>query len=83
MDTKYEVHHIISVVTDNMMRSSSYEPDNNEELYECMTEECASILTEGFLDGKYNPMEYNTIRNALAKILWEIFVQYIQKENNE
>ena len=81
LDAKYEARHIISTVTDNMIRSTNYEPANNDELYECMTEECANILTEDFLDGKYTPMEYNAIRNELAKVLWNIFEPHIQREH--
>jgi hypothetical protein len=77
----FKAHNIIVRATDDMMRSVSPEPANNEELYEYMTEMCSAVLTEDFLDGTYTPMEYNAIRNELAKVLWNIFEPHIQKEH--
>lgn len=83
MDVKQEARNIIIEFTDNIIRSAHYDADNNEELYEFMTEGCAGILTDNFMNGKCSPMEYNAIRNELAKILWDLFEPYISKEHND
>lgn len=77
-----ETRNIIVRATDDMMRSVSPEPANNEELYEDMTEICSAVLVDDFLDGKYTPMEYNAIRNGIAKVLWDLFEKHIQAEDN-
>lgn len=81
MDAIFEARKIITQVTDDLMRSTSYEADSHEELYELMTGECSRILTEGFLDSKYAPMEYNTIRNELGKVLWNLFEKHIETDD--
>lgn len=81
IDALFHARYFIAQATDDMMRSTSYEPDNNEELYEFMTEMCSNILTKDFIDGKYTPMEYNAIRNELGKLLWKLFEKHIQKEH--
>ena len=83
VDIKHEVRDILIKLTDDMMRSVSYEADNNEELYEYMTEGCAAVLVERFMDGEYSPMTYNTLRNELANVLWNIFKPHINNEHNE
>lgn len=77
---KYEVRKIITEHTNAMIQSTHYIPDNHQELYETMVEGCAFILTEGLLDGTYTPMEYNAIRNELAKVLWNMFEKHITSE---
>lgn len=42
---------------------------NTEQLFEETYNECARILAQRFLDGKYNIKEYYLVRNALSKLL--------------
>lgn len=81
MDALFHARYIIAQATDNMMRSTSYEPESNEQLYEFMTEMCSNILANDFVDGKYDPMEYNAIRNELGKVLWNLFEKHIQDDD--
>ena len=73
MDINYEARSIIHQHTNAFMSAANYEPESEVELLECMLSECAFILTEDFIKGKYKPMEYNAIRNEIAKILNGIF----------
>lgn len=76
-DINFEARMIIADHTEGMMScTSSYEPESHMEFWEYMLSECAFILSEKFLDGNYTPMEYNAIRNELAKIINAIFNPY-------
>ena len=81
LDAMLTAHKIIAQATDDAMRSTDYEPSNNEMLYEFMTEMCSNILANDFITGKYTPMEYNAIRNQLAKLLWTLFEKHIEADN--
>lgn len=54
--------------------------DSNREMMDDMYEECAFILTEYLLEGKYTPMEYNAIRNELGEMIWKIFEPHVKAE---
>ena len=69
----FEARAIIQHHTCSVMNCGNYNPMNEDELYDFMLEECAYILTENFLDGRFTPMEYNAIRNELAQIIFELF----------
>lgn len=69
-----EARSIIQRHTEAVMHCAHCEFDNERELFEFMMGECAFILTQDFLEGKYTPMEYNAIRNELAKLLNGIFM---------
>ena len=73
IDINYAARNIIHQHTKAFMSAANYEPESNEELWDCMLSECSFILTEDFIEGKYTPMEYNAIRNEVAKILNGIF----------
>lgn len=77
MEDKLNIHQearrIIKDHTEGFMNGTQYKPDDEDELWETMLSECAFILTEDFLDGKYTPMQYNDIRNEVAEILTNIF----------
>lgn len=73
LDINQEAKRIIRDHTEGFMNATQYKPDDEDELWETMLSECASILTEDFLDGKYTPMQYNDIRNEVAEILLKIF----------
>lgn len=77
MNYSYEARKIIHEHTVAMISSSEYNPESNEKLLEFMTDECAFILSEHFMDGEYNPMEYNAIRNELARLLWSLFEKHL------
>ena len=72
-DINWEARKIISEHTEGVMSAAHYEPESEDELWQFMLQECAFILTEDFLKGKYTPMEYNAIRNEVAKLLNGIF----------
>ena len=46
------------------------------DMWEFTLSECAFILTEKMLEGKYNPMEFNSIRNELSKLINDLFIPY-------
>ena len=73
MDYAWEASKIIMAHTEAMISGVNYEPDNAEELYDYMVEECAYILTTKLLSKEYTPMQYNAIRNELGDQLWDIF----------
>ena len=73
IDINWEARKIIMAHTEGVMNCGCYEPKSNDELCQFMLHECAYILTEEFLEGKYTPMQYNAIRNEVAKILNGIF----------
>lgn len=52
-----------------MQGCNNYIPNDDDELYETMVEECSYILTKKLLDKEFLPVEYNFIRNELATIL--------------
>lgn len=72
-DINWEARKIIARHTEGVMSCGSPEFESNMELWEFMLSECAFILTEDFLQGKFTPMEYNAIRNEIANILNAIF----------
>ena len=77
-----EARSIIHQVTTSMMKSVDFNPDNHDDLYDCMVEECAFILSERFLDGVYTPLQYNRLRNTIAKMLWNIFEHFFHNDRN-
>lgn len=79
-DPKVFARSIISQHTEDMMHSSRYAPESNEDLYEYMVYECADILVEDLLDGEISPMEYNAIRNEIAEMLWNTFKSHVEAE---
>ena len=85
MNNKYfnphdEAINIITTHTLGFIQSTEYIPESHNELYETMATECAHILVEDWLDGKYSPMEYNAVRNELASILWGQFEDTVATE---
>lgn len=73
LDYAWEASNIIMKHTEAFMRSANYEPKTADELYDTMVEECSYLLTLDLLSKKYTPMQYNAIRNELAKQLADIF----------
>ena len=80
MNIELEARNIIYKHTADVMAYTYHESKNNQELWEFMIEECGFIIAENFLDGEYTPMEYNAIRNEVAKILNGIFEPICEKE---
>jgi hypothetical protein len=73
MDIEFEARLIIAKHTAAYMLSCNYIPESMQDMWEDMADECAYILTEKFLNGEYTPIQYNSIRNQLAKMLDNIF----------
>ena len=73
INIKLEAKNIIREHVAGVMACTYPEPKNNQELWEFMIEECGFILADYFREGKYTPMEYNALRNEVAKILNDIF----------
>ena len=73
IDVDLEARKIVADHTEGVMSCGSPEFEDNMELWEFMLSECAFIISEKFLEGKYNPMEYNAVRNKVAYILNKIF----------
>lgn len=80
MNYSLEARNIIYKLTETFITGINFECDDNQTLYNRMAEECAFVLTEKLLDGTYTPMQYNAIRNELAKMLWNVFEKYINEE---
>ena len=77
-DTHLEAIEIISEHTKDYMQSANYTPNDVDELYNTMVEECSRYLTIDFVVGKkYTPMQYNALRNEIALILWDAFKDHI------
>lgn len=68
-----EAKDIIREYVGGLVQSSYYEPESNEELWVHMGAGCGAILADYFMEGVYTPMEYNAIRNEVARILDGIF----------
>ena len=49
-------------------------PETERDLYKMMAEECAFILLERRLEGKYTPLQFNAVRNAIASLLSDVCV---------
>lgn len=73
IDINFEARKIIAAHTEGVMNCGCYEPESSDELWGFMLQECALILTEKFIEGEYNPMQYNNIRNEVTKIINNIF----------
>ena len=54
--------------------------NSNQDMLDVTTEECAFILTNRLVEGKYTPMQFNSVRNELAELLWKIFEAPIEAE---
>lgn len=80
-DITSEAKRVIALHTAGYMSSGNYVPSTNMELWQTMLDECASILTEEFVAGKFTPMEYNAVRNEIASILNPIFAPVCDKEH--
>jgi hypothetical protein len=83
MDYVYEAQSILYAHCEGVMSCATIEFENNRDMLEFMTQECAYILTERLLEGKYTPMQYNAIRNELSALLWGIFEPHIIKEDQD
>lgn len=73
IDISWEATNIIMRHTEAFMSSAGYEPANDEELYDMMVQECSYLLVLDLLSHKYTPMQYNAIRNEIAKQLADVF----------
>lgn len=80
MDYAYEASKILYENTNAYMQSVHVEYDSNRDMMEEMYENCAFILTNYLIEGKYTPMQFNAIRNELGKAIWNIFERYIKVE---
>ena len=77
-DTNLEAIEIISEHTKDFMQSANYTPETAHDLYETMVEECSRYLTIDFLiEKKYTPMQYNALRNEIARLLYDTFKDHI------
>lgn len=73
IDFSWEASKIIMDHTAAFMSGTAYNPEGKEELYDTMIDECSYLLTTKLLSHEYTPMEYNAIRNELAKQLADVF----------
>ena len=74
MDYKYEAKNILYRHSEGVMScTSDLTFDSVQNMLEFTIQECAWILTDDFLEGKYNPIQFNAIRNELAKLINDIF----------
>ncbi len=80
MDYAYEASKILHENTNAYMQAVYAEYDSNREMMEDMYNNCAFILTNYLIEGKYTPMQFNAIRNELGKAIWNIFERHIKVE---
>ena len=78
IDVMEEVREIISIHTSSLIRDLEYTPESYRELYDFMVNDCGAILADHLVEHVYSPMEYNAIRNCLAKTLWELFKNHLE-----
>ena len=81
MDYAYEASKILCENTKAYMEAVHAEYDSNRDMMEDMYENCAFILTNYLIEGKYTPMQYNAVRNELGKAIWNIFERHIKIED--
>lgn len=81
MDYTYEASKIICEHTNAYLQAVHAEYDSNRNMMEDMYENCAFILTNYLIEGKYTPMQFNAIRNELGKMIWNIFKPHIEAED--
>ena len=80
MDYAYEASKILCENTNAYMQGCHAKYDSNRDMMEDMYENCAFILTNYLIEGKYTPMQFNAIRNELGKAIWKIFERHIKVE---
>lgn len=77
MDYKHQAELILCEHNNGVMScTSDLTFDNIQDMWEFTLEECAFILTNKLLEGKYSPMQFNAIRNELAKLINNIFIPF-------
>ena len=81
MDYAYEASKILHENTNAYMQGVNAEYNSNRDMMEDMYNNCAFILTNYLIEGKYTPMQFNAIRNELGKMIWNIFKPYIEAED--
>ena len=81
MDYAYEASKILRENTNAYMQSAYVEYDSNKDMMEDMYNNCAFILTNYLIEGKYTPMQFNAVRNELGKMIWHIFKPHIEAED--
>lgn len=81
MDYAYEASKILCENTNAYMQGCHAKYDSNREMMEDVYENCAFILTNYLIEGKYTPMQFNAIRNELGKAIWNIFERHIKIED--
>jgi hypothetical protein len=82
MDYAYEARKILYESTNAYMRGVHAEYESNGDMMDDMYENCAFILTNYLIEGKYTPMQFNAVRNELGKMIWNIFKPHVQKEDD-
>ena len=72
---KTEAKYIFRDYTANRIAESHVINNDAREVFNSTTRGCAVILTKWFMEGKYTPMEYNAITDALFDLLHEMFCE--------
>lgn len=80
-DPAKEADNIFCEHTTNMVSGIHAEYDDTQHMLDCTTEECSFILVKRFEEGKYTPMQFAAVRNALADLLWKLFGPTIEAED--
>lgn len=79
-DPAHEAFKILCEHNNAMVSGIHAEYDNAQDMLDCTTEECAFILTTNLVEGKYTPMQFAAVRNALGELLWKVFGPAIEAE---
>ena len=80
---KTKARQVLCDTTEAFMCCMRPEYENHQQLHDALVENCAFILTEELLNGELKPMEYNSVRNELAEMLWQLFEPYINDEQKK
>lgn len=79
-DPAHEAFKILCEHNNAILSGIHYEFESNQAILDETTEECAFILTTNLVEGKYTPMQFAAVRNALGELLWKVFGPAIEAE---
>lgn len=82
IDPAHEAEKILREHSEGVMSCCTMEFESTEEMLERTIKECAFILTNKLLEGKFTPLQFNAVRNELSRLLWDIFTPAIKEEGD-
>jgi predicted HAD superfamily hydrolase len=80
-DPEYSAKGIIAEHMEGYLHGCYAEYTSNRDIMDDMYHECASILTNYMLEGKLTPRQVIAVRNVLMDMIWNVFRDYINAED--